>query len=103
MRSGTVPHTLAVGLGAACEIALQERQVGVSWWVYHGDLVPFLQYDSVHISKLSQKLVDGITSQLDHVIRNGDPEHTYNGTHSHAVVLHHVMFHMEVCTLRVCT
>lgn len=29
MRSGTVPHTLAVGLGTACEIAQQEMQVGV--------------------------------------------------------------------------
>ena len=27
MRSGTVPHTLAVGLGAACEIASQEMEV----------------------------------------------------------------------------
>ena len=40
-----------------------------------------LQYDGGHISRLSQKLVDGITSQLDHVIRNGDPEHTYDGMH----------------------
>lgn len=30
MRSGTVPHTLAVGLGAACDIASAEMEVGVS-------------------------------------------------------------------------
>lgn len=29
MRSGTVPHTLAVGLGAACYVAGQEMEVGV--------------------------------------------------------------------------
>ena len=29
MRSGTVPHTLAVGLGAACEIAGQEMEVSL--------------------------------------------------------------------------
>lgn len=62
MRSGTVPHTLAVGLGAACYVAGQE-----------------MEYDRVHISRLSKKLVDGIMSQLDHVIRNGDPEQTYDG------------------------
>ena len=28
MRSGTVPHTLVVGLGAACEIAAREMEVG---------------------------------------------------------------------------
>lgn len=27
MRSGTVPHVLAVGLGAACEVAQQEMEV----------------------------------------------------------------------------
>ena len=27
MRSGTVPHVLAVGLGAACEISQQEMEV----------------------------------------------------------------------------
>lgn len=27
MRSGTVPHTLVVGLGAACEIAGEEMEV----------------------------------------------------------------------------
>lgn len=27
MRSGTVPHTLVVGLGSACEVAQQEMEV----------------------------------------------------------------------------
>ena len=38
-----------------------------------------LQYDAQRISKLSERLVLGITSQLDHVIRNGDPEQSYEG------------------------
>ena len=29
MRSGTVPHVLAVGLGAACEVAADEMEVCV--------------------------------------------------------------------------
>lgn len=62
MRSGTVPHTLVVGLGAACDIANHE-----------------MKYDAQWISKLSERLVHGITSQLDHVITNGDPEQSYEG------------------------
>lgn len=62
MRSGTVPHTLVVGLGSACEVAQQE-----------------MEYDRERISRLSERLIHGITSQLDHVIRNGDPVETYDG------------------------
>eukprot|EP00112_Aurelia_sp_Birch-Aquarium-sp1_P005166 Seg1585.15 transcript_id=Seg1585.15/GoldUCD/mRNA.D3Y31 product="putative cysteine desulfurase mitochondrial" protein_id=Seg1585.15/GoldUCD/D3Y31 len=61
-RSGTVPAPLAVGLGSACEIALHE-----------------MEYDHKHIKELSNRLLDGITSQLSHVIRNGDPDQTYPG------------------------
>ena len=72
MRSGTVPHTLAVGLGAACQIAKEE-----------------MDYDRAHVTRLSKKLVDGIYSQLDHVIRNGDSEQTYDGkmTSGHNILL----------------
>nr|CAH0112340.1 unnamed protein product [Daphnia galeata] len=62
LRSGTVPTPLTVGIGAACEIAQQE-----------------LEYDHARISKLSQRLIDQISSSLTHVIRNGDPEHSYPG------------------------
>ncbi|XP_065915316.1 cysteine desulfurase-like isoform X2 [Dysidea avara] len=62
MRSGTVPHTLVVGLGAACEIAGEE-----------------MEYDHKHVTWLADRLITGITSQLDHVIRNGDPDHSYPG------------------------
>ncbi|RKP33279.1 NFS1 nitrogen fixation 1 isoform a precursor, partial [Dimargaris cristalligena] len=36
-------------------------------------------YDHKRISYLSKRLIDGITSQLDHVVRNGDAVHTYPG------------------------
>ena len=62
MRSGTLPHPLVVGIGAACEIAAQE-----------------MTYDLEHVRWLSKRLVNGITSQLDFVVRNGDPEMTYEG------------------------
>ncbi|KAH8298224.1 hypothetical protein KR018_011406 [Drosophila ironensis] len=62
LRSGTVPAPLAVGLGAAAELALQE-----------------MDYDKKWVDFLSKRLLDRITSTLPHVIRNGDPEATYNG------------------------
>lgn len=62
LRSGTLPTPLTVGLGEACRIAHQE-----------------LEYDHMRVTQLSNRLIDGITSQLSHVIRNGDPEMSYNG------------------------
>ncbi|KAG7188853.1 hypothetical protein KM043_008459 [Ampulex compressa] len=62
MRSGTVPAPLAVGLGAACELAQTE-----------------MEYDHKYITMLSDRLIDGIMSNLPHVIRNGDPVLWYPG------------------------
>jgi len=62
MRSGTLPSTLIVGLGKACEIASQE-----------------MEYDRQHVDRLSSRLINGIMSQIDHVVRNGDPDMTYPG------------------------
>ncbi len=62
MRSGTVPHTLVVGLGEASRVAAQE-----------------MEYDHAHVKRLSKRLIDGVCSQLDHVIFNGDPEQSYEG------------------------
>ncbi|KAJ1967422.1 cysteine desulfurase [Dispira parvispora] len=62
IRSGTVPAPLAVGMGKACEIANEE-----------------FDYDEERIKKLSERLINGVTSQLDHVVRNGDPVHSYPG------------------------
>jgi len=54
LRSGTVPTPLVVGLGEACALAGRE-----------------MEYDHQHISRLSEMLVQGITSQLPNVVRNG--------------------------------
>merc|ERR1711978_740632 len=62
LRSGTVPTPLVVGLGAACELAKTE-----------------MDYDHAYISRLSNKLKDMINSELESVVYNGDPDHTYPG------------------------
>merc|ERR1712223_360377 len=62
LRSGTVPTPLAVGLGAACELASSE-----------------MEYDHSHVTRLSQMLVTGIQDKLDKVVRNGDPASCYPG------------------------
>ncbi|KAG2210346.1 hypothetical protein INT47_003331 [Mucor saturninus] len=62
LRSGTVPANLCVGLGEACKIANEE-----------------MEYDHQRISKLSQRLIEGIQSQIEQVNRNGDVEKSYPG------------------------
>lgn len=62
LRSGTVPTPLVVGLGKACEVCSEE-----------------LVYDHAHVSRLSKLLVDTITNNIEKVVRNGDPEHSYPG------------------------
>ncbi|XP_026830697.1 cysteine desulfurase, mitochondrial isoform X2 [Ooceraea biroi] len=62
MRSGTVPAPLAVGLGAACELAKTE-----------------MDYDHRYINKLSNHLIKKIMSNLPQVVRNGDPVAWYPG------------------------
>ncbi|KAG2178330.1 hypothetical protein INT44_001480 [Umbelopsis vinacea] len=62
IRSGTVPTPLVVGLGAACKLATEE-----------------MEYDDKRISRLSKRLIDGIQSKVEQVVRNGDDVHTYPG------------------------
>lgn len=62
LRSGTLPHFLCVGFGAACDIAKKE-----------------FEYDHQWITYLSQKLQTGIEEKIPEVIRNGDAEHNYSG------------------------
>ncbi|CAG8457755.1 2823_t:CDS:2 [Acaulospora colombiana] len=62
LRSGTVPTPLVVGLGEACRIAKEE-----------------MQYDSMRVKKLSLRLIDGIMSRVQHIVRNGDPNANYPG------------------------
>jgi len=56
LRSGTVAAPLAVGFGEACRIAKKE-----------------MSYDHDYIKRLSDRLHHGITSQCEHITRNGDP------------------------------
>jgi len=62
LRSGTVPAPLAVGFGKACEVASQE-----------------MKYDTPHITKLAQKLMKGLQSQLEEIVLNGSDVHRYWG------------------------
>merc|ERR1719220_3343178 len=60
LRSGTVPTPLAVGLGAACELANNE-----------------MEYDHEHVKRLSDMLVQGVTEKLPKVTKNGGPHNCY--------------------------
>lgn len=62
LRSGTLPHMLCVGFGAACELAQKE-----------------MTYDTEWVTYLSNKLQNGIQDRIPDVVRNGDPAHNYPG------------------------
>ncbi|RYR11290.1 hypothetical protein Ahy_B05g079754 [Arachis hypogaea] len=62
IRSGTVPTPLAVGMGAACELAMKE-----------------MQYDEKRISMLQERLLNGIRDRIDGVVVNGSMERRYAG------------------------
>jgi len=55
LRSGTVPAPMVVGLGEACRIANKE-----------------MEQDTKRIKELSDRLIHGITSQVEMIVRNGD-------------------------------
>jgi cysteine desulfurase len=62
LRSGTLPHPLCAGFGAACQVAAEEMENDHAW-----------------VSYLSKRLVDGIFSQITDVVLNGHAEHRYPG------------------------
>lgn len=62
MRSGTLPHFLCVGLGAACALAQKESAIDLAW-----------------VSSLSKRLEDGLKARIPEIVLNGDPEHRYPG------------------------
>ena len=62
LRSGTLPHPLVVGLGAACRVAQKEMGVDLDW-----------------VTHLSERLHKKITDNLSHVILNGDAKSRYPG------------------------
>ena len=51
-----------VGLGEACAISQKE-----------------MESDSRHIKKLSERLLQGLSGKISHVVRNGDETRTYPG------------------------
>jgi len=55
LRSGTLPASLAVGMGEAARIAKIE-----------------MARDHAKAQMLAQRLIDGLCSKVDHVVRNGD-------------------------------
>jgi len=62
IRSGTLPTSLVVGFGKACEVALEE-----------------MENDAAHAKKLWNRLYKNIISRLDFVYLNGDAEHRWLG------------------------
>ena len=62
LRSGTLPHPLAVGLGAACRVAKEE-----------------MENDSEWVNFLSKRLYEGVVSQVPEVVLNGDKDSRYPG------------------------
>lgn len=62
IRSGTLPTPLAVGMGAACELAMKE-----------------MEYDTKRVSALQERMLNGIRGRLDGVVVNGSMERRYPG------------------------
>ncbi|XP_024986092.1 cysteine desulfurase, mitochondrial [Cynara cardunculus var. scolymus] len=62
IRSGTVPTPLVVGMGAACELAMKE-----------------MEYDEKRVTKLKDRMLNGIRDRLDGVVVNGSTESRYAG------------------------
>lgn len=62
LRSGTLPHPLVAGFGAACAVASQE-----------------MERDAAHIERLSARLREGIREHIPHAVINGSEEHRYAG------------------------
>jgi len=62
LRSGTLPHFLAIGMGAACRVAAEE-----------------MENDHARIKRLSDKFRTRVESELERTVLNGSVEHNYPG------------------------
>jgi len=62
MRSGTLPHQLVAGFGAAC--AVGERE---------------LERDMAHVKRLSDRLLNGVMDAIPDCVLNGDRDSRYYG------------------------
>uniref|UniRef100_A0A3B1J2L1 Cysteine desulfurase n=1 Tax=Astyanax mexicanus TaxID=7994 RepID=A0A3B1J2L1_ASTMX len=84
LRSGTVPTPLAVGLGAACELAQQEMEQvfllgGKTCKAKLTKQKLFICYDHARVSMLATRLVQKIMTEIPDVVMNGDPDQRYPG------------------------
>ena len=61
-RSGTLPHPLVAGFGAACEIAAAE-----------------MERDTAHVTRLAERLHAGVVAAIPHVEVNGSMDARYPG------------------------
>ena len=62
LRSGTLPHPVVAGFGAACQIASDE-----------------MVRDAAHIERLAARLRAGIREHIPHAVVNGSETHRYAG------------------------
>eukprot|EP01071_Lankesteria_metandrocarpae_P003092 Lankesteria_metandrocarpae@DN2754_c0_g1_i1.p1 len=62
-RSGTLPAPIIVGLGEACKIASEE-----------------MENDRIHITRLADRMYNGINDRLPEVTLNGSKLHRYHGS-----------------------
>ncbi|CAM9332435.1 unnamed protein product, partial [Choristocarpus tenellus] len=62
LRSGTLPHSLCAGFGAACQVAKEEMQNDKEWVEY-----------------LSQRMYKAVTERIPDVTLNGDFSRRYPG------------------------
>ena len=62
LRSGTLPHPLIAGLGAACALAAREMEADAAW-----------------VSHLSARLLAGVRARVPHTVLNGDEAARYPG------------------------
>lgn len=62
LRSGTLPPALVVGFGAACAVAARDMPADEAW-----------------ITRLSGRLLNGLTSQIEQVYINGSTAQRYAG------------------------
>ena len=62
LRSGTLPHPLVAGFGAACELAMRE-----------------MDRDAARVARLSARLLDGLQREIPHITVNGSLVHRYPG------------------------
>ena len=76
LRSGTLPHFLAIGMGAACRVAAEEMENDHARIKRLSGRRAFYFCDS---KKILDKFRTRVESELEKVVLNGSVEHNYPG------------------------